>query len=299
MARVVRPSSNLSDQYFALPVNRRGFFCPISYKAILKRYNTCDKFFNFVNWYHIGIVLFIEFGPFYDIWYASTKKAMNTTLSSLLSKVQFCPPVASTGFYELLIQFALNLAVILLISLALYYKWNRKAEYVFAQIITGIIVFIICAMLRFVQLELGLVLGLFAIFAIIRFRTINVEVKDMAYLFMIVGISAVNALLKITDCIQWIVFANLLLIVTTWLLEKTFFSNRLSQRTITFSDTAMLKPSQHTMLLARLKELTELNIIRFEIGKTDYIKNNAQIKIFFKGDESTGFGSTDDNNDDD
>lgn len=224
---------------------------------------------------------------------------MNTTISSLLSKVQFCPPVASTGFYELLIQLALNLVVILSISLAIYYRWNRKPEYVFAQIITGIIVFIICAMLRWVQLELGLVLGLFAIFAIIRFRTVNVEVKDMAYLFMIVGVSAVNALLKMTDCIHWVIFANLLIITITWLLEKTFFSNRLSQRTITFSDTTFLKPSKHAMLLAQLKELTELNIVRFEIGKTDYIKNNAQIKIFFKGEGSTEFGSTNDTNDDD
>src|SRR5512138_171382 len=168
---------------------------------------------------------------------------MNTMLSSVLSEIKFCPPVATAEFYELLLQFGLNLVVVLVLSLAMYYRWNRKPEYVFAQIITGIIVFMICAMLRWVQLELGLVLGLFAIFAIIRFRTVNVQVKDMAYLFMIVGVSAINALLRISECIQWIVFANVLLILITWMLEKVFFSNRLSQRTITFNDTELLKPS--------------------------------------------------------
>lgn len=224
---------------------------------------------------------------------------MNTTLSSVLSKIQFCPPVATAEFYELLIQFGLNLAVVFLLSVVMYYRWNRKPEYVFTQVITGIIVFMICAMLRWVQLELGLVLGLFAIFAIIRFRTVNVEVKDMAYLFMIVGVSAINALLRITNCVQWIVFANVLLIAITWMLEKFLFSKRLSKRMITFSDTNLLKPSKHHLLLEKLRDITELNIVRFEIGKTDYIKNNAQIRIYFRGEGSRSFDDSMTTTDDD
>jgi hypothetical protein len=224
---------------------------------------------------------------------------MNTMLSSVLSEIKFCPPVATAEFYELLLQFGLNLVVVLVLSLAMYYRWNRKPEYVFAQIITGIIVFMICAMLRWVQLELGLVLGLFAIFAIIRFRTVNVQVKDMAYLFMIVGVSAINALLRISECIQWIVFANVLLILITWMLEKFFFSNRLSKRTITFNDTELLKPSQYNKLLEKLREITELNIVRFEIGKTDYVKNHAQIRIYFSGNTSNFFDDSLNTNDDD
>jgi hypothetical protein len=214
---------------------------------------------------------------------------MNNSFTSVLSQIRFCPPVATADFYELLIQFGMNLLVLVILSVMMYYRWNRKPEYVFAQVISGIVVFLICAMLRWVQLELGLVLGLFAIFAIIRFRTVNVEVKDMAYLFMVVGVSAINALLHLSDCVHWIIFANVLLIVVIWLLEKVFFSNRLSQRTITINDTALLKPSKHHLLLGRLRDLTELNIIRFEIGKTDYIKNHAQIRIFFKDGGNSSF----------
>jgi len=224
---------------------------------------------------------------------------MNTNLSQLLSRIEFCPPVATADFYELLAQFVLNLVVLLIISRALYFKWNKKPEYLFAQIITGVIVFVICAMLRWVQLELGLVLGLFAIFAIIRFRTINVPVKEMAYLFMVVGISAVNALLRISQCVHWIVFANLLLIAVTWILETTFFSKVLSRRTITFNDTGLLKPSHHQLLLNRLKEITELNIVRFEIGKVDYVKNHAQIRIYFTNGGNGSFEETEIGNDED
>jgi hypothetical protein len=196
-------------------------------------------------------------------------------------------------------QFGLNLLVIFILSWAMYFKYNRKSDYVFAQIISGVIVFIICSMLRWVQLELGLVLGLFAIFAIIRFRTVNVPVKDMAYLFMIVGVSAVNALLKISECLHWIVFANVLLIGLTFLLEKVFFSNPLSKRTITYNETDLLRPSQHALLINRLKELTELNIVRFEVGKVDYVKKQAQLRIYYTGGAGEGFDEGMNNNDDD
>jgi hypothetical protein len=226
---------------------------------------------------------------------------MKAMIIPAIMKIQICPPVASPEFYELLAQFGLNLAVLLILSRAMYYQWNRNPEYMFAQLIGGMVVFIICTMLRWVQLELGIVLGLFAIFAIIRFRTLNVPVKEMSYLFMSVGISAVNALLHINQCLPWILFANLVLIILTFMLEKLFFNRKLSFRTITFSNTDLLKPSKHQLLLQELKALTELNIVRFEIGRVDYIKKIARIRIFFTGegggtfhDETNGNGEDDD-----
>jgi hypothetical protein len=224
---------------------------------------------------------------------------MKTLLFPTILKIQFCPPVASTEFYELIIQFGLNLLVLVILARALYFRWNRNSEYMFAQIMTGIIVFMICAMLRWVQLGLGLALGLFAIFAIIRFRTINVPVKEMAYLFIAVGISAVNALLQLSDCLQWIIFANIILVGLTFLMEKFFLGKKLSRRTITFNNTELLKPSKQLLLLQELKTLTELNIIRYEIGKVDYIRGQAQIRLYFSDDGNGNFNENETLNDDD
>jgi len=213
--------------------------------------------------------------------------------------IQFCPPLASPEFYEMILQFALNLVVLLIISRGLYYKWNRNPDYLFTQLVTGVVVFLLCAMLRWVQLGLGMVLGLFAIFAIIRFRTLNVPVKEMAYLFLVVGISAVNALLQVSQCFQWIIFANIFVVGLIYVLEKVFFNIKLNLRTITFNHTDLLKPSKHELLLEELKELTELNIVRFEIGKVDYIKNQAQIRLFYSGDGLDNFTEIENSNDDD
>jgi hypothetical protein len=224
---------------------------------------------------------------------------MKTIISPALSEIQFCPPIASTEFYEMLMQFALNLLVLLFLTRVIYFRWNRKPEHMFAQLITGIVVFMICAMLHWAQLGLGLVLGLFAVFTIIRFRTLNVPVKEMAYLFMIVGISVINALLQMNQCLQWIIFANMFIIALTFIMEKVFFSKKLNHRTITYGSTELLKPSKHQLLLQDLKELTELNIVRYEIGKVDYIKKHAQIKLYFTGDSNDSFNYVENENDDD
>jgi len=223
---------------------------------------------------------------------------MKNSILPQLAGIQQCPPITSTEFFELIIQLVINLAVLFIISRMIYYKWNRNAEYMFAQLISGVVVFMICALLRWVKLELGLVLGLFAIFAIIRFRTINVPVKEMAYLFMIVGVSAVNALLPAGSCLQWIVISNSLMMTLALVLEIVYFSNPVASRTITYDNTDLLKPSQHNKLMQELKNLTELDIMRFEIGKVDYIKKHAQIKIFFQGPGERSIAGENANDDD-
>ena len=121
----------------------------------------------------------------------------------------------------------------------------------------------------------------------------------MAYLFMVVGISAINALLDLNQCLFWVIFANLFLVVLTFILEKGLFSKRLSRRTITYNNTELLKPSKHSLLLQELKTLTELNIVRFEIGKVDYIKGQAQLRIYFTGEGNGSFSEAESATDDD
>jgi hypothetical protein len=224
---------------------------------------------------------------------------MKTMIIPALLEIRFCPAIGSTGFYEMLMQFGLNLLVLLVISRVIYYRWNHKPEYMFAQLITGVVVFMICAMLHWVQLGMGLVLGLFAIFSIIRFRTVNVPIKEMTYLFMAVGISAVNALMQLDNCLQWILFANILVVGMTLLMERIFFNKKLNRRTITYDNTDLLKPSKHMLLMQALKELTELNIVRLEIGRVDYIKKHAQIRIYFTGEGSENFNDGENENSDD
>jgi len=93
---------------------------------------------------------------------------MTTILTSALQEIQFCPPVASTEFYDLLLQFGINLLILGDSFQSHVLQLEPQTRVHVCPVDNRSNCFMICALLRWVQLGLGLVLGLFAIFAIIR-----------------------------------------------------------------------------------------------------------------------------------
>ena len=120
---------------------------------------------------------------------------------------------------ELLGRFALNLVVILILVRWFYFSTTRRKDFLFTYILISSIVFLLCFLLENVMLQIGFALGLFAIFGIIRYRTQSIPIKEMTYLFLIIGISVINALAN-TASISEIIFTNLIIIFITYGLEK-------------------------------------------------------------------------------
>ena len=125
----------------------------------------------------------------------------------------------------------LNIFVVLFISKFIYLKFNNKNkkslnEFFFTYNSAGLITFLLCFLLSNVKLDLGFALGLFAIFAILRFRTETIKVKEMTYLFVIIGVSAINALSNNNASLMELVIANGSIIALLFILE--FSINRSS-----------------------------------------------------------------------
>lgn len=206
---------------------------------------------------------------------------MNTITSLGQYTFGISDPDTRYAFVELLIRFVLHLAVLTIISRFIYYRINLKLNYMFAQIVAGVMVFLLCGLLFWVELQLGLALGLFAIFAIINFRTATIPVKEMTYLFAVVGISAINGLMHLENGVFFLLLPNICIIIAVYSMEKTWFTRRVSYRTILYTNINLIKPGHQEELLKDLKEMTQLDIIRFEIGKVDYKKGNAEIRIYY------------------
>ena len=94
----------------------------------------------------------------------------------------------SPTLWGILLRFALNLISLLILIRILYFKYSKKEKFMFTFFLIGIIVFFICALLKDIGMGMGLGFGLFAIFSILRFRTRNFSVKDMAYIFTTIGV---------------------------------------------------------------------------------------------------------------
>jgi hypothetical protein len=131
---------------------------------------------------------------------------------------------------ELITILFLNIFVVFFISKFIYLKFNNKNkkslnEFFFTYNSAGLITFLLCFLLSNVKLDLGFALGLFAIFAILRFRTETIKVKEMTYFFVTIGVSAINALSNDNASIMELIVANLSIILILFILEYTISSS--------------------------------------------------------------------------
>ena len=184
-------------------------------------------------------------------------------------------------FLELLSRFALNALMITILVRYIYYSATRRKDYLFTYFLIGFIVFLLCFLLENVKLELGFALGLFAIFGIIRYRTRQIEIKEMTYLFLVIGVSVINALANKKVSYAELLFTNFSLVLITYLLEKVFLLKHESRKVIEYDKIELIKPGNYELLHQDLEERTGLKINRIDIGKVDFLKDSARIHIHY------------------
>ena len=183
---------------------------------------------------------------------------------------------------ELLGRFTLNLIVILILVRWFYFSTTRRKDFLFTYILISSIVFLLCFLLENVMLQIGFALGLFAIFGIIRYRTHAIPIKEMTYLFLIIGISVINALAN-TASISEIIFTNLIIIFITYGLEKKWLLRHESSKSIIYEKINLIKTEHHKELIEDLQLRTGISkISRIEIGEVDFLKDVCHITIFFE-----------------
>ncbi|MGB2279183.1 MAG: DUF4956 domain-containing protein [Flavobacteriales bacterium] len=188
-------------------------------------------------------------------------------------------------FIELLVRSAFNFLIVGYIVRYLYYPVTKNKDYLFTYLLISVTVFFLCFLLENVKLELGFALGLFAIFGIIRYRTDAIPIKEMTYLFIVIGISVMNALVNKKISHAEVIFTNVMFIAITYGLEKIWLLKHESRKNITFEKIELILPERKEELLADLRERTGLNITRVEIRNVDFLRDTANLRIFYFEDE--------------
>jgi len=190
---------------------------------------------------------------------------------------------AFSNLLEMIVRFSINLIVILILVRWLYFSNTRRKDYLFTYILISSIVFLLCYLLEKVMLQMGFALGLFAIFGIIRYRTLTMPIKEMTYLFLIIGISVINALSNLSASLPGILFANMVVIFITYGLEKMWLMKHESSKIITYEKINLIKPEHHQELINDLQLRTGINkIIRVEIGEIDLLRDVCYLTIYFE-----------------
>jgi hypothetical protein len=205
-------------------------------------------------------------------------------------------------FLEFVLRFGLNTIVILILVRLLYYPTARRKDYLFTFILIASIIFLLCFLLASVKLQMGFALGLFAIFGIIRYRTGSMPIKEMTYLFLVIGISVINALAGENSSLADLLFTNFVILGITYGLEKLWLMKHESSKRINYEKINLIKPENREQLIQDLSERTGIKKInRVEIGKIDFLKDTCTIIIFYDtvGPEENSYDIREKNNDDD
>jgi len=191
----------------------------------------------------------------------------------------------SEDFYGLLMRFGINLFFLTLLIRVLYYSKTRRKDYLFTYYLIGTITFFLCFGLMQMDIDTGMGLGLFAIFGIIRYRTDAIEIKEMTYLFMIIGISVVNALASNELSGSEVAVINVSVVLLTYILENLWLMKHEPRKTINYERIDLIKPENYDLLKADLEKRTGLTINRVEVGKIDFLNDTAMVRIYYFADE--------------
>ncbi len=187
--------------------------------------------------------------------------------------------------YRLLMRLAINLFFITIIVRYFYYKITKRKDYLFTYYLMSFIIFFICYSLKKLDIDTGMGLGLFAIFSIIRYRTNQIEIKEMTYLFIVIGLSVVNALASDNISMTELGIINFFMLGMTYCLEFVWLLKHETRKTILFENIKLIDISKGEELKKELEKRTGLIINRVEIGKINYLDDTAQIRIFYFDDE--------------
>lgn len=187
----------------------------------------------------------------------------------------------SAEFWPTVLRFFYNLGIIFIIARFIYYRVSHRADYFFTYLIAGSIIFIICNLLGAITFDIGFALGLFAVFGIIRYRTAPIPIREMTYLFLVIGITVKNALITAEVSLFQALFADAILIIITYAAQHFLIRNKLLRKTIVYKNIELLRPDRYEDLLKDLTTMSGFPVEKAQVGRVDYVKSNARLRIFF------------------
>jgi uncharacterized membrane protein len=191
----------------------------------------------------------------------------------------------------MLVRLLINIVVVGLIIDRLYYPKSKRRDFYFTFMLISIAIFFIVFFMIFVLEEmkgktsLGIGIGLFGIFSIMRYRTDAMPVREMTYLFVIIALSLVNAISEGVPMIE-LGITNAIFFVAVWLCEMHLKSEPC--KLIQYDRMELIKPQRRTELTADLEERLGVRVTRVEVGGIDMLRDMAVLKVFYDdGDRHT------------
>ena len=189
-------------------------------------------------------------------------------------------------FSNIFIRFSFNLFIAFVIIKLIYHRDYKGNDFVFTYFMFNTLIFFFAYILGNLDINMAFGFGLFAVFAILRYRTDPIPIKEMTYLFIVITIGVINALSNNQVVFIELLFANVTIVLLTFLLERHWVNNLpdngLSSKTVVYNNMEMIKPENHQALIDELAQKTGLTIVSCKIGRLNFVENQVNVKLYYK-----------------
>jgi hypothetical protein len=176
---------------------------------------------------------------------------------------------------------AFNLAVAFTIIRFIYYPVTQDKRYVFSFLAFNTIIYFVLQFLTNSDLTIGVGFGLFAIFSVLNYRTDEMPIREMTYLFTVIALPVMNSFLFADDNLESVIIANAFVIAILFVLEREWGFRYQTSKKLTYEVIDNIRPENHEALIADLRRRTGLNVQRVEIGRIDFLRDTAELKVFY------------------
>lgn len=192
----------------------------------------------------------------------------------------------SESMTSLALKFAIDLIITYFIVMVIYRSKNDKTEFIFTYFVFNILIFFLCHLMLSTQLTLGFAFGLFALFSIMRYRTMTIDIKDMTYLFAVVCIAVMNALSGFYVSVGEQIFINIAILSSLYLLESTLFKQGLVSQQLVYENIELIKPQYEKELRADLENRIGRPIQKIKIVSLNFLNDSATLDVQYHRDKT-------------
>ncbi len=184
---------------------------------------------------------------------------------------------------NLIARFIIDIVSMIVLLRLTYYRHTPNRDTLFGFMLFGVGVFLITGLLHNVEMSMGFAFGLFAVFSMLRYRTESISIRDMTYLFVVIVISLMSSMGPVT--ITELIILNSIVCGMTIVCETSLLAPRLLEKKVVYENIKNIKASQYQILKDELTERMDLDIRRIEVGNVDYLRDTADLRIYYKASE--------------
>ena len=195
----------------------------------------------------------------------------------------------TNSYAMMLVRLVISIAFTWLIIDKLYYAKSHRRDFRFTFMLIPVAIFFIVFFMIFVledmkgKTSMGVGIGLFGIFSIMRYRTDTMPVREMTYLFITIALAVVNAV-SVEVSLFEVVLTNVVVTLCVWGCERQLKLG--ATKLIQYDRIELITPERRDELVADLEKRLGVKVKGVSIGAIDFLKDMAMIKITYEGEQA-------------